>query len=286
VPVLLVFLLLFYLLYPIYGVFQYVRPPRLGVRFAPPQDHGARYREVTFNSPDGLRLAGWYAPSRNGAAVILVHGYGGNRLAMLAHAKMLAARGYGVLLYDMRAHGASEGRLFAAGWDAVADVQGALAYLQRQMGVRRDRVGVLGVSVGGQVALRAAAQNGGLGAVVADGPNPSTRQDVYPPRSALGWFYAPLNWVHEKALAWQTGVPVPAALCEEMPRIAPRPVLLISTGRGNEQRFARKLHAAGQKYADLWELPNAHHAGGWLAQPEAYAARIGDFFDAALLAEA
>jgi len=34
---------------------------------------------VTFRSTDGLRLAGWYVPSRNGAAIVVVHGGGGNR---------------------------------------------------------------------------------------------------------------------------------------------------------------------------------------------------------------
>jgi hypothetical protein len=46
------------------------------------------------------REAGWYRPSRNGAAVLLVHGGGGDRSGPLRHARMLARHGDGVLLYD------------------------------------------------------------------------------------------------------------------------------------------------------------------------------------------
>jgi hypothetical protein len=36
----------------------------------PPPDLGASYEDVAFTTSDGLRLQGWYIPSRNGAAVI------------------------------------------------------------------------------------------------------------------------------------------------------------------------------------------------------------------------
>ena len=47
-----------------------------------------------------MTLSGWYVPSRNGAVVILLHGYGNNRAQMWPRAEPLARAGYGVLLYD------------------------------------------------------------------------------------------------------------------------------------------------------------------------------------------
>ena len=38
-------------------------------------------------------IKGWYIPSQNQAAIILLHGYGGNRLGLLGHAEFLARRG-------------------------------------------------------------------------------------------------------------------------------------------------------------------------------------------------
>ena len=67
------------------------------------------HEDVSFETDDGLTLRGWYAPSRNGAAVVLVHGLGGSRLGPRKHARLLAEHGYGVLLYDGRGRGESEG---------------------------------------------------------------------------------------------------------------------------------------------------------------------------------
>jgi pimeloyl-ACP methyl ester carboxylesterase len=284
VVALILFLLVFYGLYPFYQVYQYVRPLRLRAGLEGPVSPGLDLREVRFTSDDGLKLSGWYLPSQNGAAVILVHGYGGNRLAMISHAKALARGGYGALLFDLRAHGESEGRLFAMGWDATADVLGAMAYLKRRMDVRTEKIGALGVSMGGQVVLRAAALTDELRAVVADGPGPATSRDVRPPVSLLGWVYLPLRPIYDKAVTWYTGVPVPPSVVEAMPGIAPRPLLLISTGRRGEQRLVRRFYEAAGEPKDLWEIPEAYHAGGWHARPEEYAAKIVSFFDETLLA--
>ena len=57
-----------------------------------------------------MTLAGWYAPSRNGAAVVLLHGAGSTRSNVLDEAVVLAEHGYGVLMLDARGHGESAGR--------------------------------------------------------------------------------------------------------------------------------------------------------------------------------
>ena len=59
--------------------------------------------EVSFQARDGVSLHGWFAPPKNGIAVILVHGLGGNRASLLPEAEIFARHGYGLLLYDSRA---------------------------------------------------------------------------------------------------------------------------------------------------------------------------------------
>src|SRR5215216_7488313 len=103
---------------------------------APPS---ADYREVAFEASDGVQLSGWYRPTRNGATILLVHGAGGDRTGALAHAKLLARHGYGVLLYDARGRGRSEGVQNAWGTDLKAVVAdgtyaGSLADGQRIAG--------------------------------------------------------------------------------------------------------------------------------------------------------
>ena len=84
-------------------------------------DLGRAYERVSLTTSDGLQLAGWYVPSRNRAAVIVVPGRSGPR----AHTRMLARHGYGVLLFDRRGEGESEGDFNAFGWGGDADIKAA-----------------------------------------------------------------------------------------------------------------------------------------------------------------
>ena len=84
--------------------------PRTAVGSTTPADLGLSYENVTFRTADGVDLAGWYVPSANGAAVVLLHGAGSTRAATLDHAAVLARNGYGVVLFDARGHGESGGR--------------------------------------------------------------------------------------------------------------------------------------------------------------------------------
>ena len=98
------------------------------------------HEDVTLRTADGVRLAAWYVPSRNGAAIVLVHGGGGDRDGLKLHATMLARHGYGVLLYDERGRGDSGGRSNAFGWDWPADVEASVDFLERRgVGSRRPR---------------------------------------------------------------------------------------------------------------------------------------------------
>jgi uncharacterized protein len=115
----------------------------------------AAYRDVAFEASDGLDLAGWYRPSENGAAVLVVYGGSSDRKGSLAHAELLARQGYGVLVYDARGRGESDGSENNYGWDWAKDIAGALAFLHDQDGV--ERIGALGLSTGADVLLEVAA---------------------------------------------------------------------------------------------------------------------------------
>ena len=129
---------------------------------------------VSFTGGDGLKMAGWFVPPQNGATIILLHGYGGNRTGMLWHAGILAEAGYGLLMYDERASGESEGEHRSYGWEDPADVSGALDYLSSLPNVDPGKIGIAGCSIGGQIALQGAAHYPQIGAVWADGPSAQT----------------------------------------------------------------------------------------------------------------
>ena len=138
----------------------------------------AAYRDVTFHATDGVKLSGWYRPTRNGATILVAHGGGSDRRGSVAHASMLARHGYGVLLWDARGRGRSEGTQNAWGWGWPRDVEGALAFLKTRPEVDPARIGGLGLSTGADVLVQVAGTSGGLGAVVADGTVASSYEDV------------------------------------------------------------------------------------------------------------
>ena len=137
-----------------------MHPPRFPVGPVSPADLDLDYMDVTLSTEDNLTLHGWYIPSTNRAAVILVHAFNGNRTGTIFHAALLANHGYGVLLYDTRSQGESEGDLYALGWEDYLDVFAALDYLQQRPEVDAERIGVLGLSAGAKAALQEASVRG------------------------------------------------------------------------------------------------------------------------------
>ena len=70
---------------------------------------GIPHEEIRIATEDGRKLAAWYVPSRNGAAVLVSHGSGGSRGRVPRHVRMLARHGYGVLALDNPGNGESQG---------------------------------------------------------------------------------------------------------------------------------------------------------------------------------
>lgn len=284
--VLLILLALHLLLQPLLSAWQFSRPLRRPLSARTPADWGQPYEEARFTGSDGAPLAGWYIPSRNGAAVVLLHGHGGNRLSVAFHAEVLSRAGYGVLLFDLRAHGQSGGRPFSRGGRGVEDVLAAVAWLTRRHGYGHITIGLMGISVGGMLALQAAARNASIRAVAADGAILGTIDDLPPPARLLDrlWRY-PRERYYQAAIDRLAPDPRPPANTQALARLAGRPVLLISAGRGLEQRLTRHFYAAAHEPKTLYEIPTAAHATGWVAAPEAYEQEMLAFFGRALAVE-
>ncbi len=240
---------------------------------------GLPHERVTFPASDGVHLSGWYLPSRNGAAIVLVHGGGGDRQGTILHARMLAKAGYGVLLYDARGRGESQGHENAAGWQWDRDVRGAVSFLTSR-GV--DHIGLLGLSTGAEAVVTEAASDKRVDAVVADGLQARTAADA----SHLP-FADRISVEPSFALA---GIEIRLARGEAQPRplidvvhevAATRPLLLIATTIAFEREIDR-VYTSGTK-AQLWQLPQSAHTHGLEDHPHAYANRVLTLFNRALL---
>ena len=243
-------------------------------------DLGRASQPVTLRTADGLDLRGRYVTSQNGAAVIVFPGSAGRA----AQARVLVDRGYGVLMLDMRGYGNSAGDPNMFGWSATQDVDAGVAFLTGRPDVPDGRIGGLGFSVGGEVMLEAAAENPALRAVVADGAGErSVRESRL--RGRAGWPSLPSYLVQTAAVAVLSGDRPPPSLVDLVPRIAPRPLLLIGAGSDNGgEDLQPHYFAAAKEPKAFWKIPEAGHTGGYAARPREYGLRLTEFFDAALLA--
>jgi dienelactone hydrolase len=271
----------FYIILPIAQANQSVHPTRQEICCVTPADLGLDYEEVSFETADHITLSGWYVSSKNRAAIIMVHGAGGNRMGELRHAEILARRGYGVLLFDLRAHGNSEGEVFEFGW-STEDISAAIKYVEKRPDVDKDKIGGLGLSAGGQVLLQAATENEQLRAVVSDGAGAHTLRDALVIRS---WYLAPGVWVFYRASEVLSGTPSPTSLRETLRLISPRSVMLISAEHGSFGEIAaNKIYFdAAREPKILWEMSGVRHTTGLLEKPKEYEAIIVEFFDSVLV---
>jgi dienelactone hydrolase len=264
---------------PVIAAFRFTRPPRRRPVSLAPADWGVACRDVAFDGAGGVKLAGWYAPSRNGAAIILLHGHGGNRQSVASQAEELARAGYGVVLFDLRAHGISGGRRFACGEEAINDALAAVRFLNRQTDVGTGHVGIMGVSAGGALALQAASRLATIRAVAVVSPTPGAVEDILPPAGLLDQFWHnPMAYYYLAAIDWFSPGSRPPANVTALAGLARRPVLFISAGGDREQRLTRRLFEAAAEPKQWWVIPRVSRAAG----AEEYARKLVEFFDCAL----
>jgi pimeloyl-ACP methyl ester carboxylesterase len=277
-----------------YLVFQFVlipltvsvygtNAPATELGAATPADRGLAYDDVELTTADHVTLAGWYVRSHNGAAVVLLHGSGATRSAVLNHAVVLARRGYGVLLFDARGHGRSGGDANEFGWYGDRDVAAAVGYLERQPDVRDGRVAALGESMGGEEAIGAAASDERIRAVVAEGALWRVPADTaWLAHDVPGLITRAMNWIQAQATKALSGAPEPTGLADAVVATAPRPVLLIA-GR-DEIDGDRSYRDASPGNVQLWELPDTAHTQGLTQHRADWETRVVAFLDRALAA--
>ena len=259
--------------------------PRSSLGSVTPASHGLNYSEVTFRTSDGVRLSGWYIPSRNEAAVVTVPGAGSNRTGTLDQAAVLAQHGYGVAMIDPRGQGRSGGRAMDAGWYGDRDVSAAVAFLQHQPDVDPTRIAVLGLSMGGEEAIGAAAADPAIRAVVAEGATHRTAADKagWLPGGVAGAIQRAVDQLTYATAALLSGAPQPSTLHSAIARAHLTAFLLIAGGKAiDEPEAVAHLRTAAPDRVQTWTVPGASHTHGLATKPNEWTTRVTALLDLAL----
>jgi uncharacterized protein len=279
--------LLLFVLYPIPNSVYATNIPRPALGTSTPADHGLEFVDAEFVTTDGVTLSGWYVPSRNRAAVLLLHGASSTRTAVLDHAAVLADNGYGVLLFDARGHGRSGGTAMDFGWYGDLDIAAALSYLESRSDVDPARLGAVGMSMGGEQVVGAAATDTRIRAVVGEGVTGRGYADKgWLPTHWRGWIQRGIDATLYGTADLLTDASPPISMRDAVRAAAPTPILLIAGGAtmGNAEEDAdRWIQAGSPDTVELWVVPDTGHTGALRTQPEQWEATVIGFLDAALL---
>jgi poly(3-hydroxybutyrate) depolymerase len=169
----------------------------------------------------------------------------------------------------------------AWGWKGPRDVAGAITWLRSRPEVDPARIGALGLSLGGEIALTAAAAAPGLSAVVAEGVSARVPADLtYLPTDltgTIGRLDAQIMWGVASLMSDATQ-PIP--LTEAVARAAEVPTLVIVGAAADEAAAAPLLHEAAPGLR-IWEV-DAPHTGALALFPEEWEARVIAFLDEVL----
>jgi len=131
----------------------------------------------------GVTLGGYFFKPQAGQppypAVILLHGFAGHAHNLVGPARLTAANGYAVLALSLRGWLGSEGES-DQGLRQPLDILAAIDWLARRPLVDRERIALVGASMGGQVALLTAAHKPPIRAVAS----------YYAPADLAAWYKA------------------------------------------------------------------------------------------------
>jgi hypothetical protein len=227
-----------------------------------PADLRLAYEDAAFRTRDGIRLHGWYVPGRRRETLLWLHGNAGNISHRLENLRMLHdAVGVGVLLFDYRGYGQSEGTPSEKG--LYEDARAAFAYLRKREDVDMAYLVYFGRSLGSAVAINLALED--------------------PPRRLI--LESPFASIRAMARAI---FPAPLALLapagfDNLSKIGRvrSPLLVIHGDRDEVVPYeqGRQLFAAAPDPKAFYEIRNAGHNDTYLIGGAEYFDRIEKFLD-------
>lgn len=252
---------------------MYTRPKRYVSPFTP-AEFGLPYETVEIKSFDGVPLAAWFIPHKTSkTAVLALHGYPMDKGNILSMVSFLAAD-HNILMIDMRAMGASGGRLTSGGKLEAGDAESAAAWLA---GRGIGKIGLFGFSMGGNAALLA--DHPLVAARVCDSPYYSVRAMLDIIFAGFGPLRRPL--IGAMGVWYRLAFGAGLAAGDARHAIGPGadPLLLI---HGSADRTIPPSHSEELKkafpHAEIWLVPGADHGQTSGAAGREYERRVGVFF--------
>lgn len=247
------------------------------------KDDDAILSDVSITADDGAVLRAWLLRPEegNGDFVILLHGLSDNRFGMTGYADLALIHGYGVLMPDARAHGASGGNLATYGLLEAQDIHSWFQYLLTTQ--HPHCIYAFGESMGAAQVLQSLTTEPDFCAAAGECPFSTFREIAY---DRMGQAFHTGPWLGRTILRplvesaflyakWKYGLDLRLVSPEGAVAATKVPVFLIH-GQNDSNipiRHSRRI-AARNPNVLLWEVPNADHADAIAAAPQEFERRL------------
>jgi len=214
---------------------------------------------------------------------------GDSKTGMLGIARELSNHGFGVFMFDLRERGDSPAAMSSSGYFERLDLQGASDYLVSK-GADRRRIGVLGFSLCGSVALMAGSNPKNFGAVVSDSAFADyslvLKSSITGIKRPLTLWLTGMNFMAKSIY----GIDISDISSARAISRSGTPVLVI---HGEDDAVipverARLLgRAIGASFDEIedgeetvWIVEGADHTGAFRTEPKAYIEKLVKFYEA------
>ncbi|HMS54544.1 MAG TPA: alpha/beta fold hydrolase [Fimbriimonadaceae bacterium] len=253
-------------------------------QFISPGLIGLPQQDVEFETEDGLKLRGWWVPGTGEKGVIVfAHGYLMNRCEFVPVAIRMNQLGYSCLLFDLRAHGRSQGKKCGLGWLERYDAKAAVLFARTKM--PHSKVVYIGSSMGSAAGAFAAAELSGLvDAIVIDSAYSKLQGAI------LGWWnflggkwlralFAPMTWIGIPFIGFN---PFKVDVARAVSQIT-EPILFIhgeADTLATAEDARRNIKHARDPKEELW-FPGRNHAEFRWEEPEKYLSELESWLNRA-----
>ncbi len=275
-------LLTLYTVISLYGAIATVGTPRLSLTESP-SSVGLAYEDVSFTSrDDNIVLRGWYIPSQGNSLIIIVPGGYQNRVDdnvdTLRLARDLVKKGYGLLMFDLRGRGESEGEGSVLS-NGERDIGGAVDYMEGR-GYFLTNICIIGFCSGAAMACVFASQNN-IGALILDGCF-AYAHEAFVGQMVLKGIPESIVLFFKPGISLMRGI-----LCNDDP-VNPVDVIGDVTcpiffihGENDVVVTSEDVHhlfkVSGNPANEFWEVRDADHCQSYKTSPAAYIEKV-DFF--------
>jgi alpha-beta hydrolase superfamily lysophospholipase len=246
---------------------------------ATPADLGLAYEEVSFETEDGIRLAGWLiaAGRETRAAVVLLHGFSWNRIPDLTEFVPWLQPEYHVLQFDFRGHGESGDAPITLGTAERRDVVAAVRFMESR---GYGPIALMGLSMGASAAIMAAGDLP-VAAVVADAPFAELHNPVENRMRELRY---PLAGIGSRIVVLAAALRARIRLVQPIDRVAaisPRGLLLIAPreDRLTSWTQSQRLYDTAQEPKELFVVAGAEHGVARQQAGDEYVRRVLAFLE-------